>query len=122
MSTALDTEHFRQRLVGERQRAQEALRYLQNENQGLIDDEREEIQSDNHPGDAATATFDRELDSTLEENEERMIAAIDAALKRIEDGTFGRCSNCGEPIPAERLEALPWATQCIGCKRREERG
>ena len=121
MSSALDLDHFRERLLEERKRAQGALEYLQQENQGQLEDEREEIQSDNHPGDMATGTYDRELDATLEGNEERMLDAIDAALKRIEDGTYGSCSNCGEPIGAERLEAVPWTTQCIDCKRKEER-
>jgi len=122
MSTTLDTEHFRRRLLDERQRAQEALDYLHQENQGLIQDETQEIQSDNHPGDVATATFDRELDSTLEENEERLIEAIDTALRRIDEGTYGICTSCHEPIAPERLEALPWTMRCIDCKRREERG
>jgi RNA polymerase-binding protein DksA len=122
VTATIDTEHFKQRLLEERQRAFEAVQYLKQENQGLIDEEREEIQSDNHPGDMATATFDRELDSTLEENEQRMLDAIDAALRRIEDGTYGICASCGQPIGAERLEALPWTTQDIDCKRKEERG
>ncbi|TMM18906.1 MAG: conjugal transfer protein TraR, partial [Actinobacteria bacterium] len=63
-----------------------------------------------------------EIDYTLEENEERVIAAIDAALARIDDGTFGNCLGCGRQIAAERLEAVPWTTQCIDCKRKEERG
>lgn len=122
MSSALDTGHFRERLLEERQRAQEARDYIHEESRGQLEDEREEIQSDNHPGDMATSTFDRELDYTLEENVERALGAIDAALQRIEDGTYGTCATCGQPIGAERLEALPWTTQCIDCKRREERG
>ncbi len=122
MSAALDTEHFKQRLLEERKRAADALEYLQQENQGLLEDEREEIQSDNHLADDATSTYDRELDATLEGNEERMLDAIDAALKRIDDGTYGTCTNCGQPVGEERLEALPWVTRCIDCKRKEERG
>jgi RNA polymerase-binding protein DksA len=121
VSAALDLDHFRDRLLEERKRAADALEYLQQENQGLLEDEQEEIQSDNHLADDATSTYDRELDATLEDNEERMLDAIDAALKRIEDGTYGICTNCGEPIGAERLEAVPWTTQCIDCKRKEER-
>ena len=68
---------------------------------------------DNHLADTATATYDRELDYTLEENSEHVLAEIDAALQRIEDGTYGICTNCGKPIADERLEALPWATLCI---------
>jgi RNA polymerase-binding protein DksA len=122
VSTTLDTEHFKQRLLEERERVQEALSYIQEENRSQLEDDHEEIPSDNHPGDMATSTFDRELDATLEGNEERLLGAIDAALQRIEDGTYGVCRSCGQPIGAERLEALPWTTQCIDCKRREERG
>jgi RNA polymerase-binding protein DksA len=122
MNTTIDTEHFKQRLLEERRRVSEALNYIHEENRGQLEDDREEIPSDNHPGDMATSTFDRELDATLEGNEERLLQAIDAALQRIEDGTYGICQNCGQPINAERLEALPWTTRCIDCKRREERG
>jgi len=122
VSAVLDTEHFKERLLEERRRVKEALDYIQEENRSQLEDDREEIPSDNHPGDMATSTFDRELDATLEGNEERLLQAIDAALQRIEDGTYGICQNCGQPIGAERLEALPWTTRCIDCKRREERG
>jgi RNA polymerase-binding protein DksA len=122
VSAILDTDHFRKRLLEERQRAQEALDYLHNEHPGSLQDETQEIPSDNHPGDVATITFDRELDYTLEENEERMLGAINLALRRIDEGTYGICTSCRQPIPPERLEALPWTTRCIDCKRREERG
>jgi RNA polymerase-binding protein DksA len=122
VSTAIDIEHFKQRLLDERGRAQEALERLQREDEGQLEDEHEEIQSDNHPGDVATSLYDRELDYAFEDNVERVIAAIDAALQRIEDGTCGICENGGEQIPAERLEAIPWTTLCIDCKRKAEHG
>jgi RNA polymerase-binding protein DksA len=122
MSAAIDVEYFRKRLLEDRSRAQGALDYLHDENPGSMEDETQEIPSDNHPGDVAAITFDREVDYTLEENEERLIAEIDAALERIEDGTFGICATCGQPIGEERLEAVPYTTQCIECKRKEERG
>ena len=122
VSAAIDIEGFRKRLLAERSRAQGALDYLHEENPGSIEDEAQQGQSDNHPGDLATITLDREIDYTLEENEERVIAAIDAALARIDDGTFGTCLGCGQEIAPERLEAVPWTTQCIDCKRKEERG
>jgi DnaK suppressor protein len=50
-----------------------------------------------------------------------MLGDIDAALKRIEEGTYGVCVTCGAQISPERLEAMPWATLCIDCKRKEER-
>ncbi len=121
MSTTIDTDHFRKRLLEERKRVQEAIDYL-HENPGSTQDESQDSTADNHPGDMATVTFDRELDHTLEENEERLLEAIDAALGRIDDDTYAICRTCGQPIGAERLEALPWTTQCIDCKRKEERG
>lgn len=45
---------------------------------------------------------------------------VEAALELIEDGTYGSCESCQEPISVERLKALPFATKCIGCKRAEE--
>ena len=53
-------------------------------------------------------TYDRELDYSLEENSETVLREIDAALQRIEDGTYGVCEGCGKPIEEERLEAIPW--------------
>jgi RNA polymerase-binding protein DksA len=122
LSTTIDTEQFRTRLIEERKRVKEAIDYLHEENPGSIQDETQDSTADNHPADVATVTFDRELDYSLEENEERLLGAIDAALGRIDDGSFGICRTCVQPIGAERLEALPWTTQCIDCKRKEERG
>jgi RNA polymerase-binding protein DksA len=123
MSTAIDTEQLRQRMLEERRRVVDAIDNIHAENPGSIGDETEETTfQDNHLGDIATATFDREMASTLEDNSTHVLAEIDAALKRIDEGTFGVCTRCGQPIDAERLEALPWATLCIEDKRKQERG
>jgi RNA polymerase-binding protein DksA len=121
----IDTDHFRQALLHERQRVVQAISYLHEENPGSLEDETGELVSgsaDNHMGDMATATFDREMDHTLEENSENVLNAIDAALRRIEDGTYGKCESCGRDIEPERLELLPYATLCVDDKRRQERG
>jgi DnaK suppressor protein len=120
--TELDTERFRQRLLDERKRVLDAIEYLHHENPGSLEDESEERRLDNHLAETATVTLDRELDYTLEESATRALQAIDAALQRIEDGTYGTCQRCGQPIGPERLEAIPYATLCIDCKRRDERG
>jgi RNA polymerase-binding protein DksA len=123
MSTALDTQQLRQRMLEARQRVVDAIDNIHAENPGSIGDETEETTfQDNHLGDIATATFDREMASTLEDNSAHVLEEIDAALKRIDEGTFGVCTRCGQPIDAERLEALPWATLCIEDKRKQERG
>jgi DnaK suppressor protein len=122
--SAVDTERFRAIMEEERQRVMDAISYLHEETPGSLEDETEEIvgNSDNPLGDTATATLDREIDYSLEENSESVLRSIDAALRRIEDGTFGICETCGQPISEERLEAIPYATQCIDCRRKGERG
>ena len=120
--SAIDTAHFKDLLLEERERVAAALQNLHDDHPGSISDETgDEAVYDNHLADTATETYDRELDYTLEENSEHVLADIDAALKRIEDGAYGICSNCGKPISPERLEARPWATLCIDCQRERER-
>lgn len=121
----IDTARFKKALEEERARVVAAIENLHNDHPGSMEDETGEINAsgaDNHLGDTATVTYDRELDQGLEESAEDILAKIDAALKKIEEGTYGMCENCGQPIGEERLEAMPWATLCIDCKRREERG
>jgi RNA polymerase-binding protein DksA len=122
--TMLDVDRFRRTLLEERARVVAAIEYLHEENPGSLQDVTGELVSgsaDNHMADTATATFDRELDYTLEDNSGHVLTEIDAALRRIDDGTFGSCRSCGRSIDEARLYALPWATQCIECRRREER-
>jgi DnaK suppressor protein len=119
---AVDVDRFRELLQEERQRVIDAIEYLHKENPGSIEDETEDETTDDHIAETATATLDREIDYTLEENSENVLSYIDGALARIEQGTYGTCVNCRKPISEERLAAIPWATQCIDCKRLEERG
>ncbi len=77
---------------------------------------------DQHLADHASEMLDRELDESLEENAGLIVREIDAALERIDAGTYGMCVNCGAPIPDERLAAVPYAVFCVPCKREEERG
>jgi RNA polymerase-binding protein DksA len=120
----MDIDSFKTRLLAERERTVKAIAYLHEENRGTTEDEQRELSGgvDNHLADLASHTYDRELDSTLEESEEQHLGRVDAALKRIEAGTYAACENCGQPIAPERLEAMPWATLCIDCKRKAERG
>ena len=121
--SAVDTARFRGILEEERQHVLDAISYLHEETPGSLADETEEIvgNSDNHLGETATATLDREIDYSLEENSEQVLRAIEGALRRIDEGTFGICETCRQPISEERLEAIPYATQCIDCRRKGER-
>ena len=115
--SSIDTNRFRDALLAERKRIEAALENLRNENPGSVEEETGEELSDQHLADTATAMHDRELDYGLTENEEDLLTAIDTALQRIEDGTYGTCANCGKPIAEERLEALPWTDLCIDCAK-----
>jgi DnaK suppressor protein len=117
----IDTGEFKQRLEQERARLAAAVAFLERENARSIEDELGEVSVhglDNHLADTATATFDRELEGGLEEGAQQTLADVEAALRRIEDGSFGTCEVCGKPIGAERLAAIPWARLCIDDQRR----
>ena len=118
----MNTDRYRDVLLGERERVSAAIQHLHDDNAGSIEDETEEETYDNHLADSATATLNREIDYSLEENSDHLLTAIDEALGRIDSGTFGTCKRCGKPIAEERLEAIPYANRCIDCKRLEERG
>jgi DnaK suppressor protein len=119
--SSIDTDEFRALLEQERERLTSAVGFLHDENTGSIEDELGEVGhpgSDNHIGDTATATYDRELEEGLEEGAQHTLEQVNAALKRIEDGTYGTCEACGKPIGEDRLRALPWASRCIDDQRR----
>jgi DnaK suppressor protein len=71
--------------------------------------------------DAGAKTFQREYELALTENARDLRDLAERALARIDDGTYGICESCGQPIGKARLEAFPRATLCVTCKQREER-
>ncbi|HLV79529.1 MAG TPA: hypothetical protein VKT32_04580 [Chthonomonadaceae bacterium] len=114
--TDINFEEFRKRLLAERDRLENTIR---REHSGAV----EEISdvTDNELAaqytfdpadneDAAAATYDVERYQSFEINERQMLDQVNAALARIDDGTYGLDEVTGEPIPVKRLRALPWAT------------
>ncbi len=71
---------------------------------------------------AASQVFEQQRDLALRDRALAQLVLVDAALARLDDGTFGTCVRCGKPIPTGRLEALPWAAYCIDCQRVVDRG
>ena len=119
MST-IDTAHFRELLLEERGRVERAISGLRDGHPGSLEDEGEEVNGSldtEDMGETASITLGREIDYTLGENSQAVLADIDAALARIEAGTYGTCTNCGNEIAVGRLEAHPWASLCIDCAR-----
>lgn len=72
------------------------------------------------PSDRATAEEERNWSLRLRDRDRKLAAKIEAALARLEDGTFGLCTRCGRPISAERLRARPVTDLCIQCKTETE--
>ena len=101
-------EYFRSKLLAWKEEilkeAKETLVTLQSE-------------SENHPdiADRASSETDRAIELRARDRQRKLISKIDAALSRIEDGSYGACANCGTKIPVARLEAQPMATRCIDC-------
>jgi len=74
-----------------------------------------------HMADIGTDAMERERDLMLASSESRTVNLIRAAFKRLEDGSYGDCEECGKPIPKKRLEVIPYARFCTGCQDRLEK-
>jgi DnaK suppressor protein len=70
--------------------------------------------------DAALSSMERELVFELSDNERTMIDAIDAAVRKLDQGSFGQCESCGKRIAQPRLKAMPYARYCVHCQTRFE--
>jgi DnaK suppressor protein len=107
-------DYFRAKLLAWKEdilkEARETLQHLQDENQ-------------NHPdlADRASSETDRAIELRARDRQRKLIAKIDAALARIDEGTYGYCEETGEPISLRRLEARPIATLSIEAQERHER-
>jgi RNA polymerase-binding protein DksA len=73
-----------------------------------------------HLGDLSSDSYEQEVSTQLLQNERGMLLQIADALERVDAGTYGTCENCGKPITAERLRAIPYARFCIDCARETE--
>jgi len=70
---------------------------------------------------AASQVFEQQRDLALRDRSRLDLSRVEAALRALDDGTYGTCTNCGKPITVERLEAIPWVATCIDCARKTGR-
>ena len=70
---------------------------------------------------AASHVFEQQRDLALRDRSRAELGRVEAALRKLDDGTYGSCESCGNPIAPERLEAIPWAPLCIDCARKGTR-
>lgn len=111
-------EALQQMLMGKRQ---EIMKEIEGSlGQSLTEDQQRRLESARDVGDQALMDLDRELGISLMEMRNRRRQAIDEALTRLNEGTYGICAECGVEISERRLEAVPFAKLCVECQAREE--
>ena len=75
-----------------------------------------------YPADMAANAYTKELLVSMSDNDRKLLNLVDEALERIEEGAYGKCAHCGNPLPEKRLDAVPWARLCISCQDLQEKG
>jgi DnaK suppressor protein len=121
--TKKQLQHFREKLLAEKNRVLEEMGDLQQNNlkQSISDASGENSRYTYHLGDVASLSYGREFSMGLSERQQKYLEEIDEALQRIEEGAYGICKVTGEPISAERLEEVPVAKYSVKGKEMLER-
>lgn len=110
-------EEMRRKLLRERAKYLHSAEEYQAEAESLLDTrEPGDVQFDEEGGEGATVAVERERDLALSSQARHTVSQIDAALERIDDGTYGYCVTSGAPIPVARLRAIPWAAERVEVK------
>src|SRR5215211_8626884 len=118
----MDKAKARRRLEEERTRLQGIRDNLQREQEETTSDTGGELSNvDQHPGDSGTETFEMEKNVSLLEQVDDQLLEVEAAVQRLERGTYGTCQVCGRPIGDERLEAMPATRFCVEDQAKAER-
>jgi DnaK suppressor protein len=115
-SQTTDFEAHRERLLEHRQEILDLYESDVRAGQASTDEGTEDIV------DRANNSYNRELMFSLSDTERTHLLAIDGALERLKEGSYGTCANCGREIGDKRLEAVPWARFCIDCQELAEQG
>ncbi len=106
--------HFRKTLVDKRRQLEDEVGRSALYAKGQEDDSIKDL------GDQATTAYTREFLFELGNGDRRLLREVLIALRKLDEGGFGDCERCGEPIAEKRLDALPFARYCIGCQRLTE--
>ena len=110
----------REKLLALRARLQGDM--TQMEDNALNKDHNKTTSMPNHMAELGSGNFDQELTLSLLGSEKDALDQIEAAIERIEDGSYGQCEACGVKIPKSRLDAIPYAAQCVRCASQQEEG
>ena len=108
-------ETAREVLLAERDRTRLRLARLLGDYGGMVEASRDSNADDEHDPEGATIAFERSQVGALVRQAREKLAQVEAAIERLDAGTYGTCTVCGRPIAAARLEARPSATRCVEC-------
>ena len=109
-------KRFRKMLEDEQARLTEVIRDIEEEQEELrLSETSAERSPDPNTAEGGSLAFEIEKELSLLENAKDLLAQSDAALERIDDGSYGVCAHCGRSIPVARLEALPHTKLCVDC-------
>lgn len=112
-------ERFQKRLDRERERLEDVIRELDAEREEVrLSETSSERSPDPNTAEGGSLAFELEKELSLEQNARDLLDKVMEAIERIEAGSYGVCSDCGEAIPVARLDALPYATRCVDCASR----
>ena len=116
---AIDLDKMKARLEAKRNELRRSIASLTEAHPAAVDP----IEGGQGPQDfeeVATDFLEMQQEQSLLVNEQALLTEVQQALERIENGTYGKCVNCGQPIPEKRLEAIPWAARDVRCEQELE--
>jgi DnaK suppressor protein len=116
--TKKQIEHYKKLLSEEKAAILHDILEDEDEVRDLVENDQHTV---NDSVDSASSSITQNLLAIMSSKNKQKIAGIDAALRRIDEGSYGKCVACGVDIKSKRLESLPWATLCIDCKRSTEK-
>jgi DnaK suppressor protein len=109
-------DRFRSRLDEERERLVDVIREIESEREEVrLTETSSERSPDPNTAEGGSLAFELEKELSLAENAKDLLAKVDEAIDRMDDGVYGDCAECGTAIPVARLEVLPYAKTCVEC-------
>lgn len=111
-----DVEKYRRALVAKKDEISQELVKNKDAGQESSDEQTQDI------ADKATSSYTKEFLFSLSDSERTLVQQIDQAIARIDDGNYGTCTHCGNPLMEKRLEAVPWTPYCLDCMELSEKG
>ncbi|MCL6480295.1 MAG: TraR/DksA family transcriptional regulator [Firmicutes bacterium] len=109
-------EYFRKKLEGKREELLHTIARIEQEGRAADEDTTVDL------ADKAANSYTKEFLFGQTDHERALLQLVEEALKRVKNGNYGLCVNCGEEIQQKRLEAVPWARYCISCQQKQEQG